>query len=65
MIIKRFIAMGKRLWTVDDAAAFLRKHPATVRRHASEWGGKKLPGSRTWLFDPDSLRRLVTEEVAA
>ena len=56
--------MRKRMWTVEEAAAFLRKHPATVRRHAQDWGGKKLPGSRCWLFDPDKTRELAGGEAA-
>jgi excisionase family DNA binding protein len=42
--------MRRDFLTAEEAAVVLRVSTATIRRHASELGGFKLPGCRRWLF---------------
>lgn len=46
--------MAHARWVTASALAeLLPVSVATIRRHAKELGGRKIPGGRVWLFNPD------------
>lgn len=51
--------MPDRILTTEEAAALLRTSTFSVRRHAKEWGGFKMPGSRQWCFWRSKLMELT------
>jgi len=53
------------LWTLEDAAEFLREDKRTTRRRVARGDLKviTLPRSRRLLFDPDHIRAFVDANV--
>lgn len=48
--------------TVAEFAERSGKSRKTVRDHALEWGGFKLPGCRDWLFRRRDVAELLGDE---
>ncbi|TMC23434.1 MAG: helix-turn-helix domain-containing protein [Chloroflexi bacterium] len=54
--------MEPKLYTVEDVARILKKHPDTIRRLIRQ---KKIPARKiggTWYVSEETLRRLMSEE---
>ena len=49
---------GRPIGTIADATRILPMGYSTIKRHAPELGGFKLPGCRPWCFYLDELEAL-------